>query len=163
MSDKPSVDPTKVTGRRELRYETFDELLADAEQQAGAETVALGNWSKGQIFRHLAMAIDTMIDGPPFKLWAPVRWLLAFFLKKRMMARTLDPGFKLPKSASAFLPPETSPQEGLELLRKAIQRIKATDDRAMHGGLGYLTKEEWDAFQLRHCEMHMSFIVPKND
>ena len=60
------VNTKTVTGRRELRYDNYDELLADAERLAGKEVRTLGNWSYGQILRHLARSIDAMIDGAPF-------------------------------------------------------------------------------------------------
>ena len=163
MSNKSVVNTRQVQGRRAVRYETFGELLVDAEKLAKVPTQTLGNWSVGQIYRHLAVSINSMIDGPPFTLPAPFQWLLRVFLKKRMLTRTLDPGFKLPQRAAAMIPAPTSIEEGLDLLRHAVRRINGTDERAPHGGFGRITKEEWDAFQLRHCEMHMSFIVPKTE
>ncbi len=60
-----------------------------------------------------------------------------------------------------MIPGPTSTKEGLELLRNAVKRLSETAERAPHGGFGRITNEEWDAFQLRHSEMHMSFIVPE--
>src|SRR5690349_4534042 len=97
------VNTSKVTGRRSVRYESFDEVLADAERLATVPVQTLGNWSQGQIYNHLAMAIDTMIDGPAFMFSAPVRWVARTFLKKRMLTRTLDPGFKLPRNAERMV------------------------------------------------------------
>ncbi|MCA9053080.1 MAG: DUF1569 domain-containing protein [Planctomycetaceae bacterium] len=121
----------------------------------------LGNWSQGQIYKHMALAINMMIDGASFNLPAPLRWVFWTFMKKRMLTRTLDPGFQLPQKAASTIPSaDTTVLEGLDLLRQAVARIKSTDQRATHPGFGQVPREEWDAFQLRHCEMHMSFIVP---
>ncbi len=160
MTSATPINTKKVTGRRTVRYESFNDILADAERLAGLETNELGNWSKGQIYKHLAASLDAMLDGPPFLMPAPIRWLLCLLMKNRMLTRTLDPGFQLPKSASAMLPGETTTSEGLELLRAAVQRVNQTDARAVHGGFGKIPPAEWDQFQFRHCEMHMSFIVP---
>lgn len=157
-----AINTKLVTGRRPVRYENYDELLQDAERLAMVSTRELGNWSKGQIFKHMAKAIDAMIDGPAFVLPAPMRWVFSLFMKKRMLSRTLDPGFKLPKRAAAFIPDETPTEEGLQMLRKAIARIKSATEVTMHPGFGRISKAEWDAFQLRHCEMHMSFILPQD-
>ena len=46
-----------VTGRREVHYDTFDDALADAERLAAGDVRTLGNWSYGQILKHLAMAV----------------------------------------------------------------------------------------------------------
>jgi len=154
------VNTKKVTGRRKLRFESYKELLSDVEQLAAAEVQTLGNWSFGQILKHLAVAVDSMIDGGPFSLPVPVRFLMNFMMKKRMLTRTLSPGFKLPKSARALVPDEISVEEGLGLLRAAIDRLDKETKRAPHGAFGELSPLEWDQFQLRHCEMHLSFVVP---
>ena len=93
MAAKPSINTKRVTGRRTLRYESFAEILADAESMAVVPTRTLGNWSVGQIYKHLAKAADVLIDGPPFAAPLPIRWLLSYFLKKRMLSRSLDSGF----------------------------------------------------------------------
>lgn len=154
------VDTRKVTGRRTLRYNTFDELLADAERLAASDTRTLGNWSLGQILQHLAKSLDMMIDGPPFLLPAPLRLFMRVFMKKKMLSATLSPGFKLPKRAGRYLPGSTTTEEGLRLLRAAVQRVKGTAQRGPHPAFGKMGPGEWDEFQLRHCEMHMSFVVP---
>jgi len=160
MTTSQPVDTRAVQGRRSVRYESFDDLLADAESLARVPTRAVGNWSAGQIYRHLAVSIDAMIDRSPFQLPAPMRWLLRLLFLRRMTTRTLAPGFQLPRSAARMIPPPTETGAGLDLLRRAIARIKSTDERAPHGGFGRLTREQWDAFQLRHAELHMSFLVP---
>ena len=160
MPTQSVVVTSKVIGRRTVRYESFDELLAEVEQFANLPTRTLGNWSVGQIYKHMALAIDAIIHGDPFSVTAPVQWLLRVFLKKRMLTRTLDPGFQLPKKAASMIPAPISTAEGLDLLRAAVRRIQSTDTRSLHGGFCKITNEEWDAFQFRHCEMHMSFIVP---
>jgi hypothetical protein len=155
-----NVDTKRVKGRRTIHYDSFDDVLADAERLADMETKSLGNWSLGQILKHLSLSIDMMIDGGDFLMPAPLRFVLRLLMKKKMLSRTLSPGFKLPKKASRFIPPPTSTEEGLSLLRTAVQRVKSTSQRGLHPGFGKLTQQEWDEFQLRHCEMHMSFIVP---
>ena len=156
------LNTKKVMGRRFVRYESFDELLADAERLATIPTRTLGNWSVGQIYKHLAKASDVMIDGAPMAAPVPIQWILSLFLKKRMLASTLSPGFRLPKKAAALLPNATSTEDGLELLRVATARIKQTDRRApLHPAFGKCSADEWNAWHLRHSEMHMSFIIPE--
>lgn len=156
------VNTKIVTGRRKLRFESYEEVLTDVEHLAAGEVRLLGNWSFGQILKHLAVAVDSMIDGGPFNMPAPVKFLMNLMMKKRMLTRSLSPGFKLPKSAQALVPDETSVEEGLELLRVAIDRLHKETKRAPHGAFGVLSPLEWDQFQLRHCEMHLSFVVPAN-
>ncbi len=154
------INTKNVKGRRRVHYDTYDDALADAEQLASGEVRTLGNWSYGQILRHLAMAVDTMIDGAPFRIPKPVQFMMRLLMKKRMLRETLSPGFRLPKRASALVPPDTSVEEGLQMLRTAIERLSTESKRAPHAGFGVMTPEEWDQFQLRHFEMHMSFVLP---
>jgi hypothetical protein len=100
-----------------------------------------------------------MIDGPPFLVPAPLRLFMRMFIKQKMLRATLSPGFKLPKRASRYLPELTTTEEGLRLLRVAVHRVKGTAQRGLHPAFGKMGPGEWDEFQLRHCEMHMSFVV----
>ena len=78
-----------------------------------------------------------------------------------MLNGTLSPGFKIPKKGEAqFSPdPSVSTEEGLASLRAAIERSQTETSRAEHPAFGELTREEWDKFNLRHAELHMSFAV----
>ena len=155
-----SVDTRKVTGRRTVRYATMDDLLQDAERIAKGPHRALGNWSAGQVFKHLAIVLGMSMDGNfPFKPPWFVR-LGARLFKRRILSKGLPAGFQLPKGAERLIPDETSADEGLELLRQAVARWKRETKRAASPLLGELTPEECDQFQLRHAESHMSFLVP---
>jgi hypothetical protein len=53
-----AVETKKVTGRRDISYSSYDELLADAQSVAASDNVKMvGNWSLAQIFQHLAAAL----------------------------------------------------------------------------------------------------------
>ena len=150
------IKTKKVQGRRTVRYESFDELFADARRFSGPEVRTLGNWSQGQIFKHIAQSMDTAIDGAGFSFPAPVRWIMSLLMKRRFLTKPLPAGFKSPHK---FIPGETSAEEGLATLEKAIARQKQESKRAPHPGFGKMSNEEHDKFNLRHAEMHMSFLV----
>ena len=153
-----SIATKKVKGRRTVRYESLDDLLADAEQMAGGDVQLLGNWSLGQILKHIAMALDSSIDGFDFSMPAPVRFVMAILMKKKYLTKSLPPGFKAPDK---FTPAETSAEEGLAALREAVDRQRREPKRVPHPGFGKFTNKEWDNFHFRHAEMHMSFVIPK--
>lgn len=161
-TSEATIDTTKVTGRRELRFDTYDDLLADAERMASCEVRTLGNWSYPQIIDHLAKSLNKMIDGPGFMLPMPVRFLMRLTMMRKMVNVALDPGFKFPASVAKDFAPDPTTETGpaLDSLREAIDRVKADPTRAKHPGFGTITTAEWDQFQLRHCEMHMSFVQP---
>ncbi|HEX4128814.1 MAG TPA: DUF1569 domain-containing protein [Pirellulales bacterium] len=148
--------------RRELRYANFDELLADAERSAAGPVQALGNWTPGQIFEHLARSMNRSIDG--FEGQAPwiVRWVARTFMKRRLLAGPMKPGFRLPPAAAAVLVPgSTDCTDGLAALRQAVARLKTETHRAPSPFLGPLTREESDRLHLNHAALHMSFLVPQ--
>jgi Protein of unknown function (DUF1569) len=152
-----TVNTKKVKDRRAVHYESFDDLLADAERLAAGDVHTLGNWSYGQILKHVAKSLDSSIDGVGFMLPGPVRLVMKMFMKRRFLTKPLPSGFKTTK---AFLPAETSVEDGLAALRAAIARQSRETERALHPAFGRISRQEWDQFNLRHAEMHMSFVVP---
>jgi hypothetical protein len=155
------VDTTKVEGRRQLDYQSFAELLADADRLGSGPVTVLGNWSPGQIFRHLATVYNGSIDG--FTMTVP--WhlrLLSGLIKRMLLNGPMPPGFKLPPDAAAALvPPETSTEEGLAELRAAVARLEREECRVRHPMFGNITRDEWDRIHLKHASLHMSFLVPQ--
>ena len=161
MSNSSGVNTKQVTGRRTVSYATYDDLLADAERLAGGEVRTLGNWSYGQILKHLAVAINWTIDGAQFTAPWPMRFVAQHFLKGTFLNKTLKPGFKFPDRLRPQLeaPADVDVGESLSDLRAAVERAKTETTRAPNPLLGELTPAEHEKFQLRHAEMHMSFVL----
>ena len=157
-----SVNTKKVRGRRKVSYGTYDDLLADLATLASGPTEVLGNWSFAQICRHLAVALNGSIDGVPFRASLPMRIMATLLMKKRFLTKTLPAGFQIPVTAKAIVEPGDSVelQEQLTALREAIERVKTDKTRARHPFFDELTTEQWDQFNLRHAELHMSFVRP---
>ena len=157
-----TVDTKKVAQRREVHYDSYDDLLADAERLVSGDVQTVGNWTLGQIFKHLAQSLNSSIDGTNMKFpWLMKKIFLLFMNKEKMLNEALSPGFKIPKKGDAqFSPdPSVSTEEGLASLRAAIDRCQTETSRAEHPAFGELIREEWDKFNLRHAELHMSFAV----
>ena len=157
-----SIDTAKVANRRHLRFNTLDDILADVDRLAQGKVRALGNWSPGQILKHLATVMNGSIDGLPLK--AP--WFIrvaAKLFKNRFLTKPMPAGFALPKAAAAHLVPgDTSWEEGLLAIRTAIQRMKTDPQRKPSPYLGELTHAQWDQLHCRHSELHLSFLVPES-
>jgi len=157
-----SVDTAHVSGRRKIRYSSHDEVLADVERLSASGYRQLGNWSLGQIAKHIAAAMNTALDGFPGRVAWPVRTMARLLYKNKVVNGPMRPGFKLPpKFAKALIPDTTGDQEGIEALRTSIRRWKSESQRHPHGFFGQLTPEEWDKLMLNHSAMHMSFLVPQ--
>ncbi len=157
-----AVNTKTVQNRRELHYESFADVLNDANALAKSGYKTVGNWSYGQILNHLATAMSATIDGFESRAAWPMRAMANLLFKKRFLTKTLPAGFQIPTKWKKLIPHEVSVEEGLENLRTAIGRLQTETARASHPFLD-LTAEQSDLMQLRHAELHMSFVVPDNE
>lgn len=159
-----SVDTSKVQ-RRSLRLETIAQALAEADRIAAAERAGrlkrLGNWTPGQVFGHLATWVAFAFDGTPLK----PPWIIKVILKmqkNRLLKRGLPAGAKIPDVPGGTLGTEPmSLDEGLARYKSAMQRIDREAPTKPNVIFGRLTHEEWKQLQLRHSELHLSFLVPE--
>jgi hypothetical protein len=157
-----AIDTRKVQNRRPLHFEKIEDILRDVEQLNHGPVKALGNWSGGQILRHLAIVMNGSIDGSGMRLNWFLR-LMGWMMKGRILRKGMPPGFQLKgKTAEALVPPATSWEEGLEMFRQAIRRQQTESKREPSAFLGAMTREEWDQLHCRHSELHLSFLVPVN-
>ena len=88
------INTKKVQGRREVHYDSWVEMLAEAESLSQQKIRTLGNWTYPQIVWHIAKSMNTSIDGAGFTLPAPARWLMSLLLKRRFLTKSLPTGFK---------------------------------------------------------------------
>lgn len=157
------VNTRRVTDRRDVRYESFLELLTDAESLAQSEVLMLGNWSLGQVFLHLARSMHASIDGVPLESSWWSRLLVKVRYGRRFLTGPMPAGMELPPGAAQWLSPDPiNADEGLAALREAIDRLSFETERAAHAVLGEMSLDQWDRFHLRHAELHMSFALPIN-
>ena len=158
-----SVNTATVSGRRTLHFDTLDELRAELDRLAASQVETIGNWSYGQILKHLEIGLRATVDGGiDFKLPWYFR-MLAPLLKNRMIYKPMRPGFKLPAAIAAkVVPPEdTPPAEAMRDLRKAIDDFEHAPELQPHAMFGDLPRDQWIQYALRHCELHLSFVIPK--
>lgn len=151
------INTKKVTDRRQVHYASLDDLLVEARNLATTDVRMRGNWSRGQIYEHLARTLNSSIDGFDTMFPAPLRLVLSLFMKKKFLEKGIPSGYPAPDN---FRPDDMPVEDGMASLENAIARQAAEPQRAVHPGLGKLTREEWEKFHLRHAEMHMSFIDP---
>ena len=162
MGEILGVDTKRATGRRALRFESLDEVLADAEALAAAERAgrlrSAGNWSLGQMFGHLAGWVGYAYEGLPVEPPRLVRWFVRP-MKKRFLYKAMPAGVKIPSAAGGTFGTDVlSTDEGLGRLRGAYARLKAEPPARPHPLFGRLTHDEWINGHLRHAELHLSFV-----
>jgi hypothetical protein len=158
------VMSTKTSGsRRTVRYSTLSDISQDAEQLL-AHHHTVGNWTFGQICQHLAKTMNCTFDGFGFQAPWFARWFIAPFVKNSLLIKPMSAGFKLQESGKAILPGDNvSGVDGLQQLKAAIERYSHEVPTAPHPFLGNMASEEVVQLQLRHAELHMSFVVPNSN
>jgi hypothetical protein len=154
------VDTAKVTDRRQLKFNTLDDILADVERLKAGKVRSLGNWSPGQNLKHLEILMIGCLDGIEVKVSFLMR-IAVSLLKGRVLTKPMSAGLQLPKAAAALLPAETSWEDGVQGICAALLRMKTEVHRHAHPVLGALTRDQWDQLHCRHCELHLSFLVPE--
>src|SRR5436305_15072328 len=102
-----TIDTARVGSRRELRFNSLDDIAAEVERLAAAKEIkTLGNWSSGQVLQHLAMTMQNSIDGFPSFVPAAIRLFLRLFMKRRILTTPMSAGFKLPSNAAEHMLPK---------------------------------------------------------
>ncbi len=160
------MEATPRQRRRRLRFDCLDDILEAAELIANSPHVQqLGNWTPGQIFEHLAKSFNSSIDQS--QAIAPFRIrLLARLLRPIVLRVGLPSGFSIKKTsevaASEFLPADAvSTEAGMQMIRKAIERLQTHSMTARHNMFGDMTQGQWLQMHCRHAELHFSFLIPE--
>jgi hypothetical protein len=159
------VDTRKLAGRRTLRFESIDQMMAEVDRLAEAERAGrlrrLGNWTLGQTLAHLAAWAEYGYTGSRLKVPFFIKWILRL-RKRRFLYGPMRAGVKIPGVAGGTLATDAVPlDEGLGRFRRVMERLKAEAPTAPSPVFGPLTHEESIAMNLRHAELHLGFLIPE--
>ena len=157
-----TVNTKTVQGRRRLRFESLDELIAEVRFLTTASCKTLGNWSPGQIFEHLRKWVDVGYEPTSFIAPWYIRYLLVPVMKNAFLTQTMSAGFQPSKRAAMFEPAATVDQQtaGAQLLA-ALERLKHEPPPLAHPIFGHMAQQEWWSLTARHSELHLSFLLPE--
>lgn len=159
----PTAVKTQNVPRRKLRFDTIDDVLADLDrievaQQAGHLRVT-GNWTPGQILNHLALWILYAYEGFPMK--APP-WLFRPLLRmffRRAIRKGLKPGLHIHGAPGGTYGIEDAPFDAaLARYRTALSRLRSEPAKFESPGAGPLSDDDRRKLNLRHAELHLSFL-----
>ena len=152
--------------RRHLRFDAIDDAVAEAERLVAAERAGqierVGNWTLGQSLGHLATWASFAFDGYPDSVRAPwfVRAILRV-MRKRILTQGMMSGVRIRGVEGGTLGLETlDAEEALCRYRAAMLRLRDDVPSIVNPVFGKLTHEQWMQLNLRHSELHMSFLVP---
>ena len=144
--------------RRAIQFETVDQITPEVERLKAAHRL-VGNWSLGQVCRHLEASFQGSIRGLDLRNHRIKR----FFFAKRMLAQalrsgipegyTVDPGIEPPSNVNE--------NEAMDGLARAIERYRHHQGRLHpHPLFGRLSREMWDRVHCVHSAHHLSFVIP---
>jgi hypothetical protein len=158
------VNTASVKDRRQLRFETIDDCLTDADRLVAADRLGklrlVGNWSLGTILNHVAAWVEFAYSGSPVKApWFVVA--LSRVMKRRFLYKGLGAGVRIPRVEGGTVAREPATvEQALPRFKAAFERLRREPPTKPNELFGQLTHAEWIALQLRHAELHMSFAVP---
>ena len=163
-----SVDTKRSIDRRAIRFETSEDLRRDlcALEAAGlAGTLRTsGNWTPAQIYNHLAAFVEFATDGYPHDFKpppAPVRLVMRFF-KNKYLHRAMPAGLHIPGIRAGTIGQDDGPPgTAIARLRAALDKLDRTAPRHPNHLFGRMTHQDWVRLNLRHCELHLSFLHPR--
>lgn len=157
-----STTPDTKIRRRRVSFHSINDVREDLRQLTSHPTLTVGKWSFAQILEHLTTTMTASFDGFGFRAPWAVRTLLAPLLRKRFLTKPMPAGFNLPARAAVLMPPdEADLSAAVDRFSRALERLERDIPRAEHPVFGVMTPEEWLQLHLRHCELHLSFVVPE--
>jgi hypothetical protein len=159
------VETEKVAGRRMLRFESIDQVMAEVDRLVEAERAGrlrqLGNWTLGQTLGHVATWAEYSYTGAPLKVPFFIKWILRL-RKQKFLYEPMRAGAKIPRVEGGTLATERLPlDEALGRMRRVMERLKSEAPTSANVILGPLKHEEWIAITLRHAELHLGFLIPE--
>jgi hypothetical protein len=153
--------------RRQLRFDSLDAAVRDAEHLLAVGYEPAGKWDLAQVCGHLTEWMRFPMDGfprPPL----PIRMLFAV-LRPLIGRKELLRAIEKNEMRSSGTAPETVPAPGGDPAA-AVARLRETVERmTAYGGelrpspfFGPLTRDEWFGLNRVHAAHHLSFLVPKS-
>ena len=155
--------------RRPLHFATVADALAEADRLAAADHCGLleqrGNWTLGQALGHLATWANFAIDGyPPEVAHLPllVR-VIGRLLRNRVIRGPMMSGMRIGRLPNGTLATDVLPtDEGLRRFRAAYERLAIATPIPSNPAFGPLTHQQWIDLNLRHAELHLGFLAPRD-
>jgi len=159
-----NIDTGKVTGRRQLHFDSIDQMLADVDALVVADKAGrlkrIGNWTLGQTLNHLATWMEFAFTGSPLNPPFFIRWLIRM-KRKQFFVGPMPAGVKIPGVPGGSLGTQPAAlEEALPRFCRAAERLKREAPTMPHNLFGRLSHADWQAINLRHAELHLSFLQP---
>jgi hypothetical protein len=147
--------------RPELRFATFDELLADVDRLRSGPYDKAGKWDLGMILDHLARMMNVpFTDGLRSMPWPA--GAVARFVIHLMVKRNKYPSIRFHAPRAIRPSPNADVDTAYTSLKEAIDRVKAvTGETITVPPFGVMPTADFIGLQLLHAAHHLSFLKPQ--
>lgn len=158
---------SKSVERREVEYQSLDEMMDDVRNLLSKGYQAKGNWNLSQSCAHVADWMSYPMDGypRPGMFGRMMLWLMKVTVGPGMRKNILEKGFKpgLPTDPKSV--PKADQYEEQDVVNKlqdVVDRWKKFNGQVHDSPIfGPMDKETAIRFHLLHASHHFGFLFPK--
>ncbi|TWU10328.1 hypothetical protein Pla52o_57020 [Novipirellula galeiformis] len=156
------LNPTAGKTRRELKFNELTDAVSECERLLGSGYVRNGNWSLGQICRHMKLTIEANMHGYPTWmsiLGYPLRPLLRWLVLPRLLSGHSPSGVK---TAPMFVPPmDLDDATEVSAFTACVLKFQSnTGPLHPHPGFGPMDRDGFNQFHAAHAAHHLRFLEP---
>lgn len=154
--------------RRDLTFNSLDEIFADVKALPAEGLTASGNWTPAENVEHVGKVIGFATHGfPDVKPPKMMKFIFTTLMKiagGKLLKMKIKPGVKLSAGMDALLP-EKGVSWDVAVRRMEKNIADAKEHKMTHPSpiAGHLGHEKWTLLHCRHAELHLSFIHPSED
>jgi hypothetical protein len=158
---KQGISMAGKTARRNLDFQSAEEVIAEIENLQATGYQKAGNWNLSQICEHLSATLRVILDDVPVRR---MPWLLRVTVGNFMVRRVLKK-----RQMSAGLPtlkkllPTDKDDDDPEMIAECIRNLQLAADFAgpmQPHPLADITVEQWQQFSWIHAAHHLGFLQP---
>ena len=148
--------------RRKIAFGTYDDVIAEIERLEAGRYEKLGEWSLGQICRHLSYYMRGSLDGFDRRLPWLIRKIMGPPILRRILkgAETKAGAMTIPASVPA---PEPDDQPAASEAKELLRRLGEHSGELHPSPLfDRLTADQSRLLHLKHAAHHLGFLVWKD-
>ncbi|WDQ19552.1 DUF1569 domain-containing protein [Rhodopirellula sp. P2] len=142
-----------------MQFNDLDDAVQEARSLLQTGYIPCGNWSLGQICRHLTLVQNPSVDGYP-------AWMSLFAFMRPAMRRWLLPKLRRPDSprgirtSSMFVPADdVSDQQEVDAFAHSVKRFHShLGEYAPHPAFGRMSRTEIEEIHTLHAAHHLRFL-----
>lgn len=148
---------------RKLELRCLDDVVSEIQKLSQTGYEISGNWTLGQICRHLTLDIQSCMDGYPkwVYLFAPLRPVIRKLFLPKILRFESPSGVK---TMGKFVPPaDLADEQEANAYKAQVERFSGFDGPFhTHPGFGFNQREDLETIYSAHAAHHLSFLAPKS-